>query len=844
MSIRYKLLIPFILGGALVVFVASWGAYSVALEHLRTQLVERGYLLATAINETTQAVRGDNVIRLAVQDITRQTRAVRGITIATRSPFTIWASSFNSEDGIEDYDTPMLSALIAATNSGLFGHFFADNGDLIVIQPLWSYHSVSAKDRADNTLFTSRDNKPSVLPRLPKELPYLPNSVQLIAESRYNGVVYLRFDWARVDASARGVPAKVASLAIGGVLLMMVFAYVLMHRFVLRPIKALGDAIKAQAAGDTSVQAPELGSDEFGRMGQAFNAMLKTLVERDQRFRSVVAHLPLAVSLASEKAEPLLSNDLSDKWFGSGEPSETRARNALPQSLNRAQMNTLRDGKTIIREHCLSNADREMRHFSTTFFPVLDVTGRLTSIGAASTDVTERKRAEAAAHKLAYYDSLTGLANRRLLEQHLRELRNDKDNGAQQAALLYLDLDGFKGVNDQHGHSAGDQVLSEIAKRLVTRERSQDLLSRISGDEFVMLLRGLHKNDARKYITSLCTQLVTLLSQPVSITDAAVELSVSIGVALWPDDAEDADSLMKRADRAMYQVKQHGRADFVFFEKWMQDQADRYGLLASRMRLGLENQEFALHYQPQVDLCSGRVLGVEALARWSPPDFGVVNPEEFISVAEQTGLIERLGEWVLDTACRQYMKWLNNGLSLSFISVNVSPRQFHSNNFCRMVASTLARHHMQPGALELEVTESVVIEDPEKTIATLNTLAATGITLAMDDFGTGYSSLSYLKRLPVTVVKIDRAFIMALPDNLDDARIVTAIVAMTQGMGHHVVAEGIEHEEHVQFLQKLGVGRGQGYHFAKPMPGSKLQDWAATRGDSVDTFTEAETLAS
>ena len=421
-------------------------------------------------------------------------------------------------------------------------------------------------------------------------------------------------------------------------------------------------------------------------------------------------------------------------------------------------------------------------------------------------DLTETHAAKKKIEELAFSDVLTGLPNRLLLAERIEQSINFASREGGTFALLFLDLDHFKQINDSLGHQFGDRVLVEVAERLKGCLRQLDTASRLGGDEFVLLL---HQVDARGAETS-ARRVLDALSQPISMDEMNFTVTCSIGISLYPDDGLSMDELIKNADSAMYHVKERGRSDFRFYQRQM-----NIGLL-SRMKLdhamrqALQHNGFRLHYQPQIDLGTGLIYGAEALIRWHYKEMGEISPGQFIPIAEESGSIVPIGNWVMTQAIRQAALWNQNGQTLS-VSVNVSALQFQQANFVESIAAALREYALPPDRLELELTESILIRDAEDALKRLESLSELGVQLAIDDFGTGYSSLSYLKRFPINRLKIDRSFIMNLPGDESDIAIVTAIINLAQALKLRVIAEGVETEMQREFLFNTGCHEFQGY---------------------------------
>jgi len=426
--------------------------------------------------------------------------------------------------------------------------------------------------------------------------------------------------------------------------------------------------------------------------------------------------------------------------------------------------------------------------------------------------------------QLATQDPLTQLPNRRFLLERLKHGIDVERRGGKQLALLMLDLDRFKAVNDSLGHAAGDELLQQVAGRIQTRLRDVDMVARLGGDEFIVLLEDIaHPEDAAR----VAEEIVADLSRPFQLPRSneadhepgrEVQIGASIGISLYPQHGNNPELLMEQADTAMYAAKQTGRGCFAYFSEELTIAVRKRIALEGRLRRGIDRQELRVFYQPQIDIASDRIVGAEALVRWQSPTEGLVAPINFIPIAEETGLIIAIGEWVLRETCRQGQCWLADGFLPLTLAVNVSPQQFRRCDINALVAEVLAETGFPAGQLELEMTESGLMDNQDKAVEVLNNLRAQGIRLAIDDFGTGYSSLAYLKRFPLDVLKIDKSFIDDIPHLQDDMEITATIIAMGHILGFKVLAEGVETQEQLDFLRKKGCDAYQGYFTSKPVP--------------------------
>lgn len=447
-------------------------------------------------------------------------------------------------------------------------------------------------------------------------------------------------------------------------------------------------------------------------------------------------------------------------------------------------------------------------------------------------EMAERRIIDQRVMHMAHHDALTDLPNRALLNDRVCHdiARARRANGA--LALLFLDLDRFKNVNDSLGHEVGDELLKAVAERLRSRLREEDTIARLGGDEFVVCLPDVKEPDE---VADVAASILTELGKPYLIADHALHADASIGIALFPRDGASVEMLMRNADAAMYHAKECGRGNYQFFNTQMNERVSRRLSTESNMRRALEQSEFILHYQPVIDLASGQIHAAEALLRWPQADGRLMPPTEFIPVAEDTGLIIPLGEWALRQACRQARDWqaVHPGLR---IAVNLSARQFRQKNLIGMVESALSATGLDPHLLELELTEGVLMDNAEETLLTLGRLQAMSIQLAIDDFGTGYSSLSYLKRFPIHTLKIDRSFVRDISTDPDDAAIVTAIIFMARSLDLKVTAEGVETAEQADFLRSLACDHVQGFYFDRPL---SADDFTALIGSDAGQPTYA-----
>ncbi len=472
-------------------------------------------------------------------------------------------------------------------------------------------------------------------------------------------------------------------------------------------------------------------------------------------------------------------------------------------------------------------AEQNNRWFDYRVIPAINASGELAGVAVFARDITQRKEAERKVRHLAYFDSLTDLPNRMLLRDRLSQAMAYCKRHQVFGAVLFLDLDRFKNVNDSLGHSVGDELLKGVARRLNDFKRIDDTVSRMGGDEFVCVLSNIGKNHdkAAKHAHQAAERLIKKFSKPLNIMGRELRISPSIGISIFSDEDVTTDDVIKRADVAMYRAKSAGPGRACLFQPSMQETAVERLELETRLHDAIIGQRMALHFQPQIHVDGGYVTGAETLIRWLDPELGFISPAKFIPIAEETGLILELGAWILDNACGQAKQWLSTAdkPAISRVAVNISPLQFGQVGFVDQVRRALDKWQLPPESLELELTEGIVIADVETTIDKMKRLEDVGVRFSIDDFGTGYSSLAYLKRLPLDVLKIDQSFIRDVSEDENSAAIVASIISMGKLLGFELIAEGVETADHLEFLKDKGCENYQGYYFSKPLPVSDLE---------------------
>ncbi len=555
------------------------------------------------------------------------------------------------------------------------------------------------------------------------------------------------------------------------------------------------------------------------------------LRESELRLRTIIETEPECVKVIGQGGELLDMNAAGLAMLEVDSVEQARER-SLPAFLlpeHRQPFMELHDrvmsGESGILEFEIVGRKGTRRWLETHAAPMRDADGKIVSLLGISRDVTERRYSEERIQYLANYDALTGLPNRNLFADHLQYAISLAKRNSGHLAVMFIDLDRFKEINDTLGHSVGDAFLIEVGARLKSVLRESDTVSRLGGDEFILVQPDADAQAAAKIVDKLL-EAITL---PYQVEHYALIVTASIGIAIYPHDGESLESLLRSADTAMYRAKEGGRNGFRFFTAEMQADATRHMQLVNAMRRALEQDQFHLHFQPQFSLDDDQIIGVEALLRWEHPELGAISPVEFIPVAEDCGLILPIGEWVIRAAVRQLKLWLDRGVPAMVIAVNLSAVQFRHRSLPDLVSSILADTQLPAELLELELTESVAMHDPQGAIEVMNNLDERGIRMSIDDFGTGYSSLNYLKKFRVYKLKIDKSFIQDISTDSEDRAIVAAIISMSRSLGLKVIAEGVETAEQLEFLREQGCDEAQGYFLSRPLPAAEMDVFLSAR---------------
>ncbi len=611
-----------------------------------------------------------------------------------------------------------------------------------------------------------------------------------------------------------------------------------LQKVLIKPIqKITSTARDISEQHDYSLRAERGVRDELGDMVDVFNDMLNKveqendrLVASEEKFRQLSAVSPVGIFQINLTHHITYVNSRWEEITGIDEPLTN-----LEQWLSRIRIEdrrrTLKAWAALMQNHQDFVVEVGFEKKGVITWTIIEASvlrdgnGEIYGYMGAISDITDLKNAQLKMETLAFFDPLTGLSNRRLFKNRLEKSVADCKRRGTLLALLFLDLDQFKRINDSLGHEAGDKLLVEIARRLEGSIRESDMVSRIGGDEFTVLLSDIDSSNGVRYIAD---KILKRLCEPMVLNNQEVSNTVSIGITIGLNDGDNASILMRNADMAMYQAKAMGRNNYQFFSEAMNEEMMNYLEIEKNLRSSIAcNDEFIIYYQPKLDLINGHFVGAEALIRWKPKGKEMIGPDRFIPIAEESGLIVPIGKYVLHHACSQVKELIDTGLwpKDAKVAVNLSARQFSDPDLIHSLKETLEETGFPLHALELEITESTLMGDVEVAILTMRHLKEMGISIAIDDFGTGYSSLSYLKRFPIDILKVDRSFVKDIPDDLNDMEITAAVIAMAHKLQLKVVAEGIETQQQLEFLKANNCEYGQGYLIAKPMPANALKDY-------------------
>jgi len=573
------------------------------------------------------------------------------------------------------------------------------------------------------------------------------------------------------------------------------------------------------------------------KVAQLASTTRQNLAESQELLRRIIDTVPVRIFWKNKDSKYLGCNKLFASDAGVNSQNDIIGKSDFDLVWKDQAKGYIDDDKEVMNsakekisyEESQTHEDGTTIWVTTSKTPLLDSNNEIIGILGTYIDITKQKETMLAMQKAkddlgyqAEHDILTGLPNRTLYFDRLHQAIKQASRTKNKVGVIFIDLDRFKEINDTLGHDTGDKVVKLLGERLSDQLRKVDTIARFGGDEFILLVENLTNLNN---LNDILHKLMRAMELPFIIEDHSLYLTLSAGVSIYPDDGDSAEILIRNADTAMYRAKDDGRNTYHFYTKEMTMESFTHLLMTKNIRQALDNKEFLVYYQPQIDGYSHKLIGMEALVRWNSPDNGFVSPAHFIPVAEDCGLIDKIGHYVFEEASSQIVKWYKQGYEPGHISINLSPIELHQENFIERIQETLTRLECDPAWLELEITEGYTMKNPEEAIKMLERIKALGIKLAMDDFGTGYSSLSYLKKLPISKLKIDQAFVRELPTNPHDIAIVESIISMAKAMDFEVIAEGVETLSQHDFLIKKGCHNIQGYFYARPMPANEIENF-------------------
>ena len=837
-KLRVRFLASLFGGGTLVALVGLWFTYSTMTTYLRSEMLDCARLLASTLNLSALGTTSTQDFRRVVEEISL-TPEVQQIVIVTRAPPQVLASSTPSLNGVAVADLPpsrFKDEILSALHNPAPLPFAHTRGlDFTYVTALERHdpRDMAAVRAAAARSHTTGDDGPSepaqhVAPTHPRHLDD-------------HGIILIRLNQAGMQAAAHGILWRIGAALIAVAVIMAAIAYIILQRQVLAPVMHLRRAMDRQISGDRSAFAEIQRHDEIGHLSRAFNAVIRARDRAEAELKTTKGPLTEAIESISEgfvvwdcddllvlcnSRFPDMLPDLKD-IIRPGLHFSDFVRTCLDHDVFDESDGPIEEfAWTQLKSHRSSLQSFERKLSDGRWVRVNKHLTESNHVVGIWTDITNQKIAEKTIRQLALNDPLTGLGNRNLFHQKLDDGLKLAERADKMVALMILDLDHFKEINDTYGHPVGDRLLIEVARRLETCVRKVDTVVRLGGDEFAIILVNLDSIDA---VNEVSQRIVRRLSRPILIEGTALTTGTSIGMSFYPADGADFESLFRKADLALYQAKGAGGGSFQCYDADLHAQVREQRAMEAELREALANEQFLLHYQPQFTIDESRLVGVEALIRWQHPKRGLVPPNAFIPVAETTGLIVPMSEWVLRTACTQSKTWRDQGFPPCRVAVNISARMLAGDILLTAVRAALAESGLEPQYLELEITEAMVIDDIEQSIEKLHQLKQLGVRLAIDDFGTGYSSLSYLKRLPVHRLKIDQTFVRDLSSDPDDAAIAEAIINLGHTMGLMVIAEGVETEDQIAYLKTKGCDELQGYYFSPPVPAADFEAWLTAR---------------
>ncbi len=665
-------------------------------------------------------------------------------------------------------------------------------------------------------------------------------------ENKYIGLVHIRIDQSSRQKNVDNIILQGISFTLVSVFIGIIFAFLVANGLT-NQLSRLVMTMKKVIDGDKNAKANEDGVKEISELSHEFNSLIKSLdssEELNQKLSQAVEQSPNTIVITNIEGDIEYVNNAFVTISGY-KKEEALGKNPRLLQSGKTQQSAYDDmwaeltqGKNWQGEFINRRKDGTEYIEAVKASPIFQSDGTISHYMAIKEDITEHKHAEERIHYLVNNDALTGLPNRNTLQERTSCAINLAHQQNNTLSVLFLDLDHFKDINDTLGHSVGDLILIELSKQISSVLREEDIVSRIGGDEFIIML----SNTNAQSVTHVAQKLLDVIAQPLSIGHNELTVNASIGIALYPADGTDEETLSKNADTAMYRAKQNGRNQYCFFTQEMQERSARNLLLTNALRLALKNNQLEVVYQPQISLPNNIVLGAEALLRWKHPELGQISPVEFILLAEESGMILPIGEWVLRTAIKEAKHWIESGLSPMVVSVNISAVQFHHPDLPNLVTSILREEGLEQEYLELELTESVAMKNPESAYAIMDNLHGRGVRMSIDDFGTGYSSLSYLKKFKVYKLKIDKSFVDDLHTDPEDRAIISAIISMAHSLGLKTIAEGVETIEQLDYLRGQGCDEIQGYYYSKPLSAEAFEMFVKNQNKSYKSLTQLPIL--
>ena len=852
LSLRHRFLIPMLLGGLLVILIGAAYAYHAAGNEAKRLLQQEGRAIAISLNHAAMVARSNIEMQHVIEEVQKETPQLIMAVIVSNAPVQVLASTTPEWIGLPLEQLPDSNIIHLLKEQSLADHNHQQQQRGIILVPLGQQldqhqHQHSAvvtehkKSRINqakpDTAPLHQDAAPHPHPAGQDHNAHPDNAATDTSELR--GQILLLIDHQGADAIALANAIRMASLIGVSIVITLLLAYSLVSSQVLRPLNRIRETLKNRESGDQGARASVKGPAEISHLATTLNTMLQTIGDNEkdlQRLLQAVEQSPSSILITDtqgriEYVNPTFLNNTGyerDEVIGKT-PAVIQSGNTSDDTY-KSLWNTISNGEIWHGELENKRKNGEFYWEHVSISPIFDSEKQINQYLAIKDDITIRKNYEARLLRQANFDELTGLPNRLLANDRLSQaltsaLRHHSKNS--KVAVLCVDLDDFKKANDTLGHQSGDRILQIAAERLSSVIRNSDTLARFSSDEFMLILPEV---DDEAGVERVVEKVLREFRQPFMVNELNLFISCSIGIALHPTDGNNAEELLRNADAAMHRVKQQGGNNFCYFTAEMNQQALELLTLEQELRKAIEGSLLTVHFQPVIDLQRGGIIGAEALVRWFHSEMGAIFPDKFIPLAERSELINKLGRWVLFEACRQARHWYASNPEFR-LAVNVSSRQFSDSRLVEDVKQALNESGLPPHNLELEITESLLMQNDAQTLQTIEALHQLGVRFAIDDFGTGYSSISYLQKLPFNTLKIDRSFVNDMVTNPESRSLVLSIISLADGLDLEVLAEGIEEEDQMDLLVGMGCKRSQGWLFSKALPAdqftSQLLSWTA-----------------